>query len=432
MRTIEPPVVPGARAARGAPDAAADRPSPRAPQRILMVVESSAGGTGRHVMDLAEGLIALGCEVHVISSSLRVDKLFLDRINRIEGLHHLSLPIRTSMHPSDLGIVRTIRRYMREHGPFAAIHGHSSKGGALARLAAMGTSVRAYYTLHGLIMMDPCLPRWKWLMYYTIEMGLALRTSRVIAVSPEEQRAAVKLGFGRSRVDLVPNGIGAMRLTPRAEARRTLNVSDDEIVIGFVGRLVEQKAVDVLIEAFSETVRQAPKARLALVGGGPLQEEMRGLARRLGVHERIIWLGERDAREVFAAFDTFAISSRKEGLPYVVLEALVTGLPVVATETSGVEILVRDGFNGIVVPPDNVEKLARGLIDLVCDGDRRARFGVASLKRAGELTIDAMVQKTMSVYQDGPISAAAPVPGTTSYGNAGDLSDDEEDALLAG
>lgn len=368
--------------------------------RVLLVVESSAGGTGRHVLDLAEGLTARGCEVHVIYSTRRLDKLFTDRLAELQGVRHVALPIRTSPHPADFKIVRGVRRHMRQFGPFDIVHGHSSKGGAIARLAAFGTRAKAYYTLHGLIMMDPLLPRWKWLMYLSIELGMATWTRRIIAVSPEEQRAAVRLRFGKSRVVMVPNGIGPMRLTPRREARHIMGVTDEDIVIGFVGRLVEQKAPEILIDAFASTAKVQPKARLALVGNGPLEEPMRKLAAKLGIADKIIWLGERDARGVLAGFDLFALSSRKEGLPYVVLEAMAAGLPVVATISAGSEILVIPGVNGAVVPPDNAPAFAQALIDLVTNPIKMAQCAEGSRQRIARFTIDAMVDRTLEAYLD--------------------------------
>lgn len=367
--------------------------------RILLVVECSGGGTGRHVLDLAEGLIERGCDVHMIYSTGRIDRLFEQRLAGLRGLRRRIIDMRTGPHPSDFSAVKAIRRYLREEGPFDAIHGHSSKGGALARLAVMGTGVPAFYTLHGLIMMDPGLPRWKWLLYLTIELGLSLRTARIIAVSPEESRAAKRLGLGRSRVITIPNGVGQPELTPRADARRTMGVSDDALVIGFVGRLVDQKAPDVLLAAFASTANVAPHARLAMVGAGPLGDELRALAARLGVSDKIIWLGERDARGVLAGFDIFALSSRKEGLPYVVLEAMAAGLPVVATTSAGVEILVKPGVNGYVAMTGDASSFAQGLIALATDSVRLAEFGRASLERAALFTIDAMVERTLDSYR---------------------------------
>jgi glycosyltransferase involved in cell wall biosynthesis len=370
----------------------------RTAPRVLMVIESSAGGTGRHVLDLCDGLIARGCEVHLVYSTGRIDAMFIERLSGLPRLRRTALRMRTGIHPSDFAAARAVRRYLREHGPFDAIHGHSSKGGAIARLAALGTGVPAFYTLHGLIMMDPGLAAWKRAFYLSVELGLSLRTTRIIAVSPEEQRAAVRLGLGRSRVALVPNGIGPAQLVPREQARRAIGAPDDAVVIGFVGRLVEQKAPEVLVRGFAAALPLAPLARLAIVGSGPLEGSLRDLATSLGVAERIHWLGERDARGVLAGFDAFALSSRKEGLPYVVLEAMAAGLPVVATVSAGVEILVEPGVSGEVVPRDDAAAFGDALAAVASDADRRERYGRAALERASRFTIDAMVDGTLAAY----------------------------------
>jgi glycosyltransferase involved in cell wall biosynthesis len=375
--------------------------------KILTLVESSAGGTGRHVLDLAEGLLARGVEVHLLYSTRRIDQLFLDRLARIKGLHHTPLDMRTAPHPSDFAVVRAARRYLKSHGPFDALHGHSSKGGAIARLAAFGTGVPAFYTLHGLIMMDPGLPLWKWLFYLAIELFLSLRTSKIIAVSPEEARAAKRLGFGQSRVITIPNGIGEILLTPRAQARQTLNVDEDAMVIGFVGRLVEQKAPDILLTAFAIAAKAAPNARLVMVGAGPLEDDLRELVWKLGVADKILWLGERDARTVLAGFDCFALSSRKEGLPYVLLEAMAAGLPVVATSSAGVEILVDSNENGVVVPPDDPQAFGQALTDLATNPALLASCARAARDRAARFTVDAMVDATLDAYR-----AASPKSST--------------------
>jgi glycosyltransferase involved in cell wall biosynthesis len=367
--------------------------------RVLMIVESSAGGTGRHVLDLCDGLIAAGCDVHLVHSCRRIDQMFIDRLAAVDGLRCLSLPIRTSPHPADIGVLRAIRRYARQHGPFDIVHGHSSKGGALARLAALGTPAAAFYTLHGLIMMDDGLSRVKRAFYLAIELGLSLRTKRIIAVSPEEARAAVRMGLGRSRVMTIPNGIDELELTPRGIARRMMRVDDGDVVIGFVGRLVEQKSPHVLIEAFARAAGRSPRARLVIVGAGPLESSLRQLAFNMGVVDRIRWMGEVDARSLFAGFDLFAISSRKEGLPYVVLEAMSAGLAVVATKSSGVEILIEPDVNGSVVPTDDPAAMGEALSRLAADAALRARFGRASRARIKSFSVDAMVRGTLEAYR---------------------------------
>ncbi len=378
--------------------------------RVLLIVESSGAGTGRHVCDLAEGFADGGCEVHVLYGTARADARFYERLKQMPQVHQQALPMHTSIHPSDLKAVMNVRKYMQQHGPFDVIHGHSSKGGAIARLAAIGTRSRAFYTLHGLIMMDPTLSPVKRFIYNVIERVLAKRTCRVIAVSPEEARAAVKVGLGKSRVVTVPNGIGPMRLATRETARSTIGATADEVVIGFVGRLVSQKGIEVLLRAFAQAVQTVPNLRLAMVGGGPLDVEMKSLAVQCGVAEKVSWLGERDARQVWSGFDIFAIASWKEGLPYVVIEAMAAGHPVVATTSAGVEILVENGANGYAVPPGDVNAFAQALVKLSADPTVLATAGMASLERATRFTAERMVDETLAVYRD----AGVKLPATDS------------------
>jgi glycosyltransferase involved in cell wall biosynthesis len=142
---------------------------------------------------------------------------------------------------------------------------------------------------------------------------------------------------------------------------------------------------------------------------------LRKLAGDLGLADRVLWLGERDARTVMAGFDVFAISSCKEGLPYVVLEAMSAGLPVVATDTAGVESLVTTGVNGTVVPCGDADAFGEALQGLIADADRRARYGRASLHRVARFSTDAMVEQTLALYPGAQTKAsratkAAPVP----------------------
>ena len=396
------------------------------PPRVLMVVESSSGGTGRHVVDLCRGLADRGCEVHLLYSTGRTDRLFLEGVCSLPAVRCEPLAMRREIHPSDLAAVLEARRYLHLHGPFDAVHGHSSKGGAVARLAALGLGVPAFYTLHGFVVMDPSLALWKRALYLSIELVLSLRTRRIIAVSPEERRAAVRMGLGRSRVALVPNGVGGEQLSPRPHARRLIGAAEGDLVIGFVGRFVPQKAPHVLVRAMARVAAAAPHARLAMVGAGPLEEPLRRLAAELGVAERVLWLGERDARTVVAGFDVFAISSCKEGLPYVVLEAMSAALPVVATDTAGVESLVESGVNGAVVPCGDFEAFAAALVDLGNDPRKVERQGRASLARVARFSIDAMVDGTLALYAGADATEAERRPMPAPPEVSADWDDEQE------
>jgi glycosyltransferase involved in cell wall biosynthesis len=394
-----------------------------------MVVESCAGGTGRHVADLSRGLVGRGWDVHLLFSLARVDSLFLDRLAGLEGVFCKPLPMRHGVHPSDLAVARRARRYLRDEGPFDVVHGHSSKGGAIARLAALGTGVPCFYTLHGFGADDPTMPRPKRLFYLAVERLLCPATRRVIAVSPEEKRAAVRLGLGASRVVLVPNGVGASEAAPREQARAALGVTGRDLVVGFVGRLVPQKAPDVLLRAMTRVTAHVPAVTLAMIGDGPLRQELEALAAGLGIAGRVLWLGERDARQLTAGFDVFAMPSCKEGLPYVVLEAMSAGLPVVGTDTAGLECLVTPGVNGAVVPCGDWAALGDAIAEVLRDPARRRRYGAASRQRVAHFSVDAMVERTIAAYAGEapePVQSPPSPPPAEARAPAGDELDECE------
>lgn len=370
--------------------------------RVLLIAEACGAGVGRHVLDLAEGLAERGCEVHLIYSPLRAEPKFLARLGAAPQVRRAAYPVRRSIHPGDLGAVRFVRRYVAQHGPFDVIHGHSSKGGALARLAAPGTGARVVYTPHALVTMDPELGRVKRSFYLGVEWALSRLTDRIIAVSPEEHGFGARTGLGRSRLALIPNGVGPYAYPERDVVRRRLGIPDSAAVVGFVGRLTGQKAPDVLLRAFAASSRGRDHHRLVVVGSGPLEGPLRRLSAGLGVADKVMWLGPCDGKGVLPAFDVFALPSRYEGFPYVGLEALAAGLPVVTTSSAGMGLAVADGVNGLVVPAGRPDLFAGALASLLDDPGRLLAFGRKSLERAPAFSARDMVSKTLALYNGGP------------------------------
>src|SRR3954470_24201961 len=125
--------------------------------RVCLVTESAGGGVGRHFLDLAAGLAARGEHVSAIYSPGRCDAAFHERLPTIRGVHFVSSPMRRAVHPLDVADSLRLVARIREVGPFDLIHGHSSKGGALARLAARWLEIPCVYTPHAFVTLDPTL-----------------------------------------------------------------------------------------------------------------------------------------------------------------------------------------------------------------------------------------------------------------------------------
>lgn len=366
--------------------------------RVLLVTEAASAGVGRHFLDLAGGLKQAGCDVVGVYSSARSDAQFRNRLTSEDLPPMISLNMRRAVRLSDAWTTLKLIRLARKHGPFDIIHGHSSKGGAYARLAARWLGIPSVYTPNAFVTMDPTLRPLKRRIYAQIERLLARKSQAIIAVSHEEAEHAKSLGIARHKIHVVANAIAPPQLPTREEARRTLGIQPEWTVIGFVGRLSSQKAPEVLLRAFAAALPMHPEVRLAMIGDGPLEAESRQLAATLGIDQRVLWLGNQPGQAAMPAFDLYCLSSRYEGLPYVLLEGIAAGLPIVATNVSGVSMVVKAGENGIVVPIDQPTELAQGLTRLLSDQPLRTSMGASSLARSHSLTLSGMVEQTIAVY----------------------------------
>jgi glycosyltransferase involved in cell wall biosynthesis len=406
----------GTRLPHACPGRPALRSGPAAGLRVLQVAEATEGGVGRHVLDLCHGLALRGQHVQLLYSPLRMDRAFQTRLHELRGLRGLSLqelPIRREVDRTDLQAVRGVRHWLRAHGPYDLVHGHSSKGGAIARLAALVSGVPAVYTPHAIKTMDPGLSGMARIVVGRVERLLSRVPGLIIAVSPGEKQHLATLGIPPDRVRVVANGIPSLPPTSRADARAALDLPQDVPVIGFVGRLSRQKAPDVLLQAFHQVANQHATALLAVVGGGVMEPVLREQTRQLGIASRIRWLGERPGQTSMPAFDVLALPSRYEAFPYVLVEAAAAGVPVVATSACPAGTVLIHNRNGYVVPVADPAALSAQLLKILGDGWRRAEFARAARQLAGRFTLERMVTETWQVYAEvvpghGPAEGANP------------------------
>jgi glycosyltransferase involved in cell wall biosynthesis len=376
--------------------------------RIALIVEASGGGTGTHVADLTHHLLKRGHSVHLLYSSARSDSRFrsaLDSMQHMEGFHAQPFRIRHNLHPADISTVFSLAAYLTKHKPFDAVHCHSTKAGLVGRLAARLCRTPAFYTAHGIITGDPSIsPRIR-RMAAVLERTLARISDTVIAVSDVERQHMIDIGLSSECVKLIPNGVDIAGYLPcpalRAEIRSHFRLRPTDPCVGFIGRFVAQKRPDVLLAAFAQVHRALPGAKLMLVGNGPLQEDMIRLATKLDIDGSVFWCGDKNAGDVLPAFDILALSSCWESCPYVVLEAMAAGLPVVATDVGGLRMLVRSGWNGILVPPGDSELLGASLLKLCRDARLRSEMGMHSLQSVQDFSLDLMIERIEELYRRG-------------------------------
>lgn len=372
---------------------------------VLHVMEATVGGTRRHLLDVARGHRRLGLEVTVVASAEREPDFRSDlEALRAEGCWVHELPMVRPIRPAtDWRHYRALRAILAARAP-DVVHTHSSKAGVLGRRASLATGVGArVHTPHTFAFLFHAMfgPARR-VLFRAVEGRLARRTHAIVAVSESEAESFRASGVvPPERVRVVPNGIDP---TPWFEAapadRAALGVPEGVPLLIVVGLLNAAKGQDDLLRALART---RAGAHLLLAGSGETEPELRALAGSLGLAPRVHFLGQRsDVPALLAAADALVLPSRWEGMPYVVLEAMAAGLPVVATAVDGARDLVRAGQTGWLVPVGAPDALAAALDELAeADPQRRLRMGRAGRARVqAEFGLDAMLRGLVRVYEE--------------------------------
>lgn len=232
-----------------------------------------------------------------------------------------------------------------------------------------------------------------------------LLASRVIAVSEHVRRFSRRL-FPLLRlktIEVVHNGISPARFQPPLDERlrRELEIAPTDVVVGFIGRLEEQKGITHLLHAVAALSKDFPNVKVVIAGEGSWKQRLQDEASALGLRN-VLFLGfRRDTPHLLRVFDVFVLPSLFEGLPVVLIEAMAAGCAVVATRIGGVEEVVVDGFNGILVQPGDSQSLASALRSLITDGEMRKRLGKQAQRHAAqEFSAKVMVERTEAVYRE--------------------------------
>jgi glycosyltransferase involved in cell wall biosynthesis len=326
---------------------------------------------------------------------------------RIETLDDLGREI------SPLRDVRAILRLaslIRRERP-AIVHTHTAKAGAVGRIAALlagdARPPIVVHTFHGHVLRGyfsaPAT-----LGFRLLERWLARRTTVLVAVSPEVRDDLVRLGVApASKFAVVRLGIELGERVAdaggpaREDTRRLLGVPPGSFVVGWVGRMTAVKRTDDVLRAFRRLLDSGADAYLCLVGDGPERERLEREAHELGMSRRCLFVGyQADVGRFYAAMDVLLLPSANEGTPVSVIEALAAGRPAVATRVGGVPDVVRDGLDGFLVEPGDVDALAGRLAQLATDADGRARMGAEGRARVlGRYSVPRLVDDVDRLYR---------------------------------
>lgn len=341
-----------------------------------------------------------GYEVHAAASRAEGHKEEVEAA----GVTCWDIPFaRSPVSPKNLTAYRKLKGLLSRER-FDLIHVHTPMAAWLGRLAARRTRQGpVLYTAHGFHFYKGA-PWHYWLFYYTAERIAARWTDGLIVMNGEDLARAKKMGFREGENLFYVHGVGVDfdRFGPANESaasiRKELGVGDQDVVVTCVAEFTANKNHMFLLAAWKKVVSKVPHAHLFLVGDGQLRAAMEQIVSREGI-PNVHFLGFRnDVPQFLGATDLFVLSSRREGLPRSLMEAMAASKPVVATNVRGSRDLVKHGKTGLLVDLGDVDGLAEALLRLIRDPELRRRMGETGRAKVQDYALDRVLGEMESIY----------------------------------
>ena len=361
---------------------------------------------------LTKGLGRGGAERLIVDAATLVDRdrfcvevaYLLPWKNALVGeLEAAGVPVRCLGQESsyDMSWVPRLHRLVRSQR-YDLVHTHAPVPAVAARLFLGRSGPRLVHTEHNV------WQRYRWPTYWANALTYG-RNDRVVAVS---QAVAASVHSRRAprhdpeSLEVVLHGLHPTRATPADEGRRQvardkLELPADVPVVGTVGNLTAKNDHSTLLRAFRRVLTEQPDARLVVIGTGVLEDQLHQEAVELGLADRTVFTGSRpDVDSLLPALDVFVMTSRFEGLPIALLEALAASLPAVATPVGGITEVLTDGQEGFLVPVGDAAAVAGRVLALLQDVDLRAEMGAAAHRRSLDFDMATAVRRLEAIYDE--------------------------------
>ncbi|WP_035618442.1 glycosyltransferase family 4 protein [Lacticigenium naphthae] len=355
-----------------------------------------------------------GCEVHVLANfqdpnneMLQKNMEFKKKLER-NNIKVFDVPIqRKPFSFGNISVYQKIKSILHQED-YTFIHCHSPIGGVLGRLAARYThnrKTKVIYTAHGFHFFKGA-PVKNWLIFYTVEKLLSSYTDYLITINPEDYHNAINRHFKMNEIELV-NGVGINleKFKPtsnyyRRYLRELYGYSEEDILLIYVAELSKNKNQTQAINMMKTLIEKFPQTKLLLVGDGDDHTRYSNMIHQMGLTKQVHLLGYRkDIVNLMSLSDIAISTSRREGLPVNVMEAMAIGLPLVVTNCRGNRDLVQNGVNGYIVEIDNYETLEDKIIRLIQNDRLRTKFGKRSTRFISPYKIQNVNNQMSDIYE---------------------------------
>ncbi|NQU29505.1 MAG: glycosyltransferase family 4 protein [Anaerolineae bacterium] len=369
----------------------------------ILLVTKSTGGVAEYVRWMVYGLDKRKFSLTVACLSEHGSE-FAEELLQLSDVEAFSFPMdRFKINLfTDIFLIFKIRKILRKKS-FDLIHAHASKPGFITRMAAAGLKIPVFYSPHGFAFHAGASSIRSRVTAF-LERFAVRFTTRIIAVADGEIELAQEFGVGNEQLFVtVHTGIDMTDYHQPVNVKaikKSLGIPSAAQLVGTVGRLSPQKSPADFIQAAALIKASHPKVHFIWIGDGPMQKDMQILVHSLELDDVFHWGGQRqDVPKLLHVFDCFMLTSRWEGFPLVILEALAAKVPVVATDILGTREAISSGVNGWLSPVGDTNALARAAIDILDNPVRATAFHEAGLKRIyNEFTREKMLASLEQEY----------------------------------
>lgn len=360
-----------------------------------MAVSSETGGVPRHIAYALERAKRYGYSVIVACPS---DGDYAVKFRELADAY-IDLPLK----PYSFKSLVRLNRYVKENG-ICLVHSHGKGAGMYTRpLGFLNPHVRVVHTFHG-IYVEKYRAAVR-MLYLFIEKLLKHLTDAFICVSESERKEALRLGISvPERTHVINNGVDTDIFRPHHieedAFRKQFGLGEKAFIVGCVARFDVDKGHEYLIPAFREFSQLCPEARLILAGSGDGREKIEALVKDCCLGDKVIFAGTRnDIPDLLQLFDIFVSASLKEGMPYTLIEAMASGIPIVATDVIGNRDVVKDGSTGRLVAARDPAALFEGLQSAYCEKEKTMQYAGNGLDFVREeLSVEKSEKQLFDVY----------------------------------
>ena len=372
-------------------------------KRKIVYIAQSAGGVAEYLYMFFKNFNNDSYE-----NILIVSQDYEEQIDRFKNLvsEIFFIPMRREIDiGDDLKSIRNVKKLLKLIKP-DIVYLHSSKAGAIGRIAlAFNFKVKILYNAHGWYF-NAQISNQKKRIFAIIEKILAIKTNKIINISKNEYESALKYKIAsKKKMCIIENGIDFTKFRDidkyRKETRKKYAIEENEILIGVVGRLSEQKDPMTMIKAFERIHKEKNNTTLMYVGSGELEELVVEYAKNKNILDKIIISGwTNNVEKYIPAFDIAVLPSKWEGFGLVLIEYMACEKPIIASNVGGIKNIIDNFSNGILFQSNNVEELSRSMLEYIDNKELREKVIKNNNLVREKYDINIVIQKHEKLFNE--------------------------------